>query len=241
MANETKDISKTIVKYKSIVGRYFFKGEIKERFLGFTPLKHLNALTLFLHIKQVLSKRNIDINNCVAQTYDGASVMRGSINGVQAIFKKEVPQAIYTHCANHRLNFVIVDVAKNIEEADLFFTLCQELYVFFSSSVIHSMFIELQKEVYNTKKPVELKRLCLTRWTSQIYCCKALKRTLEIVLLLLNKLSFSKNKEHSLEAEALLKKIDFNFVYLLLVFDDFLSQIHILSKFHYYSLPHSRR
>lgn len=115
----------------SIVVRYFFQGEIKERFLGFIPLKHLNANSLFLHIKQVLSKCQIDINNCVAQTYDGASVMRDHINGVQAIFKNEVPQAIYTHCANHRLNIVIVDVAKNIEEADLFFTVLQELYVFF--------------------------------------------------------------------------------------------------------------
>lgn len=234
MADETKDVSKT--EQLSIVVRYFFQGEIKERFLGFTPLKHLNANSLFLHIKEVLSKCQIDINNCVAQTYDGASVMRGHINGVQAIFKNEVPQAIYTHCANHRLNLVIVDVAKNIEEADLFFTLLQELYVFFSSSVVHSKFIELQKEVLNTKKPVELKRLCLTRWSSQVYCCKAIRSTLTIVLLLLNKLSFSTNKERSLEAEGLLRKIDFKFVYLLLVFDDILSQIQILSKVNTYKM-----
>lgn len=57
--------------------------------------------------------------------------MRGCINGVQTVFKNEIPQAIYIHCANHRLNLVIVDVAKNVEEADLFFTLLQEFYVFF--------------------------------------------------------------------------------------------------------------
>jgi len=50
-------------------------------------------------------------------------------------------------------------------------------------------------------------------------------------LLLLNKKSFSINKDHSCEAKELLKKIDFKFVYLLLVFDNFLSQIHILSKY----------
>jgi len=137
----------------------------------------------------------------------------------------------YTHCANHRLNLVIVDVAKSIEEADLFFNLLQELYGFFSSSVVHSKFIELQKEVLNTKKPVELKRLCLTRWSSQVYCCKAIRSTLTIVLLLLNKLSFSTNIERSLEAEGLLRKIDFKLIYLLLVFYDILSQIQILSKY----------
>lgn len=229
MADETKDVSKT--EQLSIVVRYYFQGEIKERFLGFTPLTNLDANSLFLHIKQVLNKCHINIENCVAQTYDGANVMRGHINGVQAIFKKEVPQAIYTHCANHRLNLVIVDVVKNIDEVDYFFTLLQELYVFFSGSMVHSMFIELQKSVLNTRKPVELKRLCFTRWASQIHCCKAMKNSLEIVLLLLNKLSFSKIKDHSFEAEALLRKIDFKFIYLLLVFNDFLSQINILSQY----------
>lgn len=74
------------------------------------------------------------------------------------------------------------------------------------------MFIEFEKEVLNIKKPVELKRLCLTRWSSQVHCCKAIKSTLEIVLLLLNKLSFSTNKERSFETEALLKKLYFKFV-----------------------------
>jgi len=51
---------------------------------------------------------------------------------------KKDPHAIYTHYANHRMNIVIVDVTKNIEEAELFFNLLQELYVIFSSSIIHS-------------------------------------------------------------------------------------------------------
>jgi len=70
-------------------------------------------------------------NNSMAQTYNGVIVMRGRINGVQAIYKNEVPRAIYTHCANHKLNPIIVHVAKNIENAELFFNLLQELYIFF--------------------------------------------------------------------------------------------------------------
>lgn len=58
-----------------------------------------------------------------------------------------------------------------------------------------------------------------------------MKNSLEIVLLFLNKLSFSKIKDHSFETEALLRKIDFKFIYLLLVFNDFLSQINILSQY----------
>jgi len=222
LADETKDISKT--EQLSIVLRYFFDGEIKERFLGFTPLNGLDANSLFLKIKEMLHTCQIDINNCVAQTYDGASVMRGHINGVQTIFKKEVPQVYYMHCTNHRLNLVLVDIAKNNEEADVFFTLVQDLYVFVSGSNIHIKFIELQKQVLNIK-PIELKRLCLTRWSSQIHSCKAIKNTIEVILLLLNQLALSKN-DRNLEAKSLLKRINFKFVYLLLFFNNLLSHIH---------------
>lgn len=222
LVDETKDITKT--EQLSVVLRYFFEGEIKERFLGFTPLIGLDANSLFLKIKEMLLKCQIDINNCVAQTYDGASVMRGHINGVQTIFRKEVPQAYYMHCANHRLNLVLVDIAKNIEEADTFFALVQNLYVLFSGSNIHVKFIELQKQVLNIK-PIELKRLCFTRWSSQIHSCKAIKNTIEVVLLLLNQLAISKN-DRNLEAKTLLKQINFKFVYLLLFFNDLLSHIH---------------
>lgn len=64
MADETKDVSKT--EQLSIVVRYFVQGEVKERFLEFTPLKNLNVQFLFSHIKKVFSKWQIDINNCVA-------------------------------------------------------------------------------------------------------------------------------------------------------------------------------
>lgn len=90
-----------------------------------------------------------------------------------------------------------------------------------SGSIIHSKFIQLQKEVLKANKPIELKRLCLTRWSSQIYCCRSVRDTLEIILLLLNKFN----------AERLLKRINFKFIYLLLVFNEFLSQIHIVSKY----------
>jgi hypothetical protein len=80
MIDETKDITKS--EQLSVVVKYYYNNEIKERFLGFTPLKNLDANTLFNHIQIKLNKCKIDINKCVVQTYDGANVMRGSINGV---------------------------------------------------------------------------------------------------------------------------------------------------------------
>jgi len=124
--DETKDITKT--EQLSVVVRYYYNNEIKERFLGFTPLKNLDANTSFNHIQVKLNKCKIDINKCVAQTYDGANVMRGSINGVQALFKNKVPHAVYIHCHNHRLNLVLVDVAKNVDEVN-FFLIFYKIYI----------------------------------------------------------------------------------------------------------------
>ena len=78
-----KDISKT--EQTSIVLRYFDKSNnsIIERFLGFFQPNGLDAESLVICITDALKKHNVNINNCIAQAYDGASVMSGDIGGVQ--------------------------------------------------------------------------------------------------------------------------------------------------------------
>lgn len=92
IADESKDISKT--EQLSIVVRYYLDGTIYERFLGFVAAKNLNASVLFEYIKKQLEKFSIDVNECVAQTYDGANVMSDNLNGEQKLFKNLVPQAL---------------------------------------------------------------------------------------------------------------------------------------------------
>lgn len=138
LADEIKDISKT--EQLSVMVRYYYSNTVNERFLGYVSCSELNAKALFEFIKKTLAACGINIQNCIAQTYDGASVMSGHQNGVQAIFQKEVPKALYTHCYNHRLNLVIVDVCKNIPEIEQFITLLQQLYNFVSRSTVHMIF-----------------------------------------------------------------------------------------------------
>lgn len=66
VADETKDISKT--EQFSVVVWYYFQGELKERFLGYTPIMNLNGKSYILHIKSVLNKSKIYISNWA--TYD---------------------------------------------------------------------------------------------------------------------------------------------------------------------------
>lgn len=119
MADETKDLSK--IEQLSIIVRYYLNGVLYERFLGYEAADKLDATSLFQFIKKRLSECEIDLSCCVAQTYDGANVMSGKVKGVQALLKKEVPQAIYVHCFNHALNLVVVDICKNLKDCNIFF------------------------------------------------------------------------------------------------------------------------
>ena len=100
MVDETKDVSKK--EQISVVLRYLNEDNIHEEFLDFIPAEGLDAQSLLKSVKQTLAKCNIDKNACIAQCYDGASVMYGSNNGVQESFRQEVAHAIYcTSIATH--------------------------------------------------------------------------------------------------------------------------------------------
>jgi hypothetical protein len=227
IVDETKDITK--VEQLSVILRYYLDGIVYERFMGFKAAQSLTASSLFKYIKEILSVSNVDILKCVAQTYDGASVMSGKNNGVQALFRQEVPQAIYVHCYNHRLNLVISDVCKNIPTVKMFFDIIENLYVFVSGSAIHSKFMEIQT-IMKYKPTVELKRICLTRWTAQVFACLALKKGLSPLLVLLNKLIFEQG-DRAAESKGLLHLIDFDFVFNLNMFCDILQTLKTTSDY----------
>ena len=64
--------------------RYLYENEIHEEFLGYTHATSLHAEGLTGFILENLNKWGIAVENCISQSYDGASVMSGVSNGVQA-------------------------------------------------------------------------------------------------------------------------------------------------------------
>ena len=116
--DETTDVS--CHTQLSIVVRYALRGDIYERFLGFTDIsKSHKAEYIFNVIKDKF--KNFDLKNkLVGQTYDGAAVMSGELNGLQAKVKTIAPQALFTHCHAHRMNLVLQDTCKKIKECRFF-------------------------------------------------------------------------------------------------------------------------
>ncbi|XP_069486309.1 zinc finger MYM-type protein 1-like [Ambystoma mexicanum] len=226
LADETKDLSKT--EQLSVVVKYFHNNSVHERFLKFYKADSLDAESLTCYIFNVLSSLGIDKNECVGQGYDGASVMSGRLNGVKARVQKVVPSALYVHCMNHWLNLVIVDTIKNVYAATEFFVKLEKLYVFCSTSGVHSVFVSIQTEM--SKQVIQLKHLSDTRWTCQYSACKALLQTLEPLLETLTLVTEGRQTERAIEANGIRQLIDFSFILALVLFENILKRTETLSN-----------
>ena len=119
----------------TIILRYVdYKGFVRERFFQVVSVNDTNASTLKKEICNVLARYDLSIENLRGQGYDGASNMRGEWNGLQALFLKDCPYAYYIHCFAHRLQLVLVAVAKEVHDIWLFFSKLNSIVNFVSAS-----------------------------------------------------------------------------------------------------------
>ena len=117
-ADETTDIS--CKSQFVIIVRYVKDFEPVKKFLKFVELQDRKTDGLNQALKENLDSHNLE-SKLTAQAYDGAAVMRGSINGVQVQMKKFFPHAYYVHCHAHQLNLIIKKVAYCNKRLKLFF------------------------------------------------------------------------------------------------------------------------
>jgi hypothetical protein len=146
MVDESKDVTRK--EQMSLCIRYITMPNfnIHEEFLVLKHMISVDAESLYITIVETL--KELGLNRCVvvAQCYDGASVMSGTISGVQARVRQIHSCAVYIHCHSHRLNLVIADVCRDVKSAGEFFALVELLYVFITRQKVHEIFIRLQKE-----------------------------------------------------------------------------------------------
>jgi len=72
-------------------------------------------------VKNVLRILNINVQNLIDQSYDGAANTSGEYNGLQKYFKNDAPDSMFTLCHAHVLNLEIGDTTKcNIASQNLF-------------------------------------------------------------------------------------------------------------------------
>ncbi|XP_073277645.1 uncharacterized protein [Primulina huaijiensis] len=107
----------------SIVLRFVdTEGFLRERFFFIVHVTDTTAATLKKEISDALGRYDLHIHNMRGYGYDGASNMRGSWNGLQALFLKYCSCAYYVHCFAHRLQLALTAAAEKEVSIWLFFS-----------------------------------------------------------------------------------------------------------------------
>ncbi|CAN6682130.1 unnamed protein product [Malus baccata var. baccata] len=165
----------------AVVLRYVNKeGEVIERFLGVQHVSSTTSSSLEEAIERLFASTNLSMSKLRGQGYDGASNMKGELNGLKAKILNKYLQAFYVHCFAHQLQLALVAVAKGIEGVAIFFNNASILVNTIGSSCKRrDAFREKQLEQIKKaldigdletgrglNQEISLMRPCDTRWNS---------------------------------------------------------------------------
>jgi hypothetical protein len=109
-------------------------GTALERILCFIPSVGHKSEEMEVAILTKLTELNVNINYCLGQSYDNVRNMSGMYNRLQSQIKEKSKNAIFSPCSTHSLNLVGCHAADVTKEGYNFFSLAQNIYVFFSAS-----------------------------------------------------------------------------------------------------------
>ena len=124
------------------------KGDILERLLAVKHVVNTTSASLKRSLDEVFATHGLSMSRLRGQGYDGASNMRGQLNGLKNLVLDENPHAFYVHCFAHQLQLVIVAVVKGILAVSDFFGYANMIVtmvsIFYNSLNIQVMTCTLQ-------------------------------------------------------------------------------------------------
>ncbi|XP_042386885.1 zinc finger MYM-type protein 1-like [Zingiber officinale] len=146
LVDEARDTSNK--EQMTIVLRFVdIDGFLRERFFAIVHVTDTTAATLKKKISDTLGCYDLHIHNMRGQGYDGASNMRGSWNGLQALFLKDCSCAYYVHCFAHRLQLALTAAAEKEVSIWLFFSKLNSICNLFNASPKrHAELLSAQKD-----------------------------------------------------------------------------------------------
>ncbi len=111
------------------------KGDLVERCLALIEVPSTKTADLLEAIHASMKTSQFDKSRVIAQCYDDTSNMSGEFHGLQQLIREHgSPNAIYVHYYAHRLNLVIVELAKSSTLVNKFFATIQGLAVLIGAS-----------------------------------------------------------------------------------------------------------
>ena len=224
MADGTTDKNRKEVQ--GLVCRYLgSNGDIEEHCVNIKGVDDRSAKGIFEFIKDTLKDLDIPIDGVVSQSYDGASVMSGEYNGLQALISQFSNRDIlYVHCFLHKISLVVVNVMKQVAEIESYFSTSSAIYNFFKKSAV--------LECYEGSA---LKRLIETRWSGHYESVSHINKNFGDITHALAGVAFSKklNSEDKAIATGLLEQMCRNdnlFMFLNCMLKEILTPVNIIVK-----------
>ena len=180
--------------------------EIFEEPIGLVQMSKTDAATIFAALKDVLLRCNLPICSCRGQSYDGASVMSGHLQGVASRFKKEEPAALYVHCLAHSLNLCLQDASRLCSLVRDSLELVREIVKLIKFSPKRTTLFNTMKSQLSSEAQ-SLKPLCPTRWTVRTGAIKAILDNYEVLLQTLEEINITGRDEYAMKAGGFVRQL----------------------------------
>ncbi|XP_042033615.1 uncharacterized protein LOC121780165 [Salvia splendens] len=141
------------------------KGKVVERFIGLVHVGDTISLSLRSTNITLLVEHSLSPSKIRGQGYDGASNMKGEIDGLKTLIMKDTPSAYYVHCFAHQLQLTLVAISKKNDDCSwLFETVSILLNVIGVSCKRNELLREVQAQ--KVAQELSLKMPGDTRWSS---------------------------------------------------------------------------
>ncbi|XP_006812758.1 52 kDa repressor of the inhibitor of the protein kinase-like [Saccoglossus kowalevskii] len=109
---------------------------VREEFVDFMHVHSVTGDAIARAILNSLAEKKLDVSGIRAQTYDGATAMASENVGVQKKIRDVSPLAMYSHCAGHCLNLVIVRSCKVVLKGIVHFHISITVFMVYAFEVI---------------------------------------------------------------------------------------------------------
>ncbi|XP_076915661.1 uncharacterized protein LOC143575091 [Bidens hawaiensis] len=141
-------------------------GEVIERFVGVVHVTDTCASSLKSAIDNFFAKNNLTMSKVRGQGYDGASNMRGELNGLKQKILAENKCAFYIHCFAHQLQLVVVATSSEYASVSSFFDYLTKIVNIVGASCKRKDLIR-QKQHDDFVKRIETGEVCTGKGKNQ--------------------------------------------------------------------------
>ena len=223
MADETTDVAQCLQLV--IVLRYVHNGDVKERFWGFFNPESANAESIAsIILEQLRTVIGDNTTKLIAQTFDGANVMRGEKGGVQAKLRAVYKYAYFLHCYAHQLNLIMSNSCAITRSTRIFFANLSGIPTFFSRG-------NDRKRILKTHIPESIPRPSNIRWNFNSRTIIKVYKYLEPLKACMEDIRSGMNHNDINQATGILYNLENkSFVFWLKLFNEIMPHVEILYK-----------